>query len=163
MAIQPGSVATKADYDALKTKVQNEVTRRQYYDQIPFSALNFNNNTTILASQQVNLADVAQYFNYTTAADVTSGHQLNAYDLAMIESAIDSAANEAAVGNDDCKTGCTGLCTGCTGGCATGCTSCTSCSGCSGSCSGCSGGCSGGCSDACKGSCWTYNCGGWGS
>ena len=69
MALSAGSTATKADYDALKAKVQTEVNRRQQINPISFSGITFNNNTSILASQQKNLADVVQLFTYTAPAD----------------------------------------------------------------------------------------------
>lgn len=165
MSLAQGQIVTADDINALKTKVNNEMLRRQYRGSLTAQATNYSVTPAvggkILAEHQTKIITPLNAISATGIGLASSGDTI--LSLAAADTLVTNyAAIAATAANSGCASSCSGLCqgycdtscSGCSGSCTscTGCSgSCTSCSGCSG-CSGC-GGCGGDCTAACASRC----------
>lgn len=167
MALTVGRIITAADFNKLKTRVNNEMKRRSHTG----SLSSYNTSVSVSIGSRATATQANSIINgirAINASGITSavsyGSSIQALSAASAKLA-DYASRSLVGRNSGCASSCSGLCQGCnntcTGTCSRSCTgsckgscsgSCTNCNGCSG-CSGC-----GGCGSGCAGGCW--GCGG---
>lgn len=172
-----------SDFTALKTRVKNEMNRRNGTGSLTtYGSSTYDYTTTPVvgglvekehySKLQIPMANLI----YTINASLGAGSKpVEQSDVTLFGSAVSSAeaknrytqsvsSSYSYYGSTDCQSSCSGTCTtvcvgqcvGCSGSCTGGCTGCgTSCSySCSTTCTGgCTGGCAGTCSGTCSGGC----------
>lgn len=151
MALTTGSTITAGDYNAVRTRVNDELSRRRYNPNLS-SGLNVgtaaSSGSTITSSGQG--AQLISMANKITGQGYNAGSGAIIYQLNTLYNNYGTYSGDSYTSSTThCASSCAGLCQG---GCATNCSGCSGgCSGCSG-CGGCDGGCAGHCT-SCHGGC----------
>lgn len=163
MALTVGSIITAADFNNLKTRVNNEMKRRSYTG----SLSSYNTSVSVSIGSRATAAQANSIINgirAINASGITSavsyGSSIQALNAASDKLA-DYASRSLVGTNSGCASSCSGLCQGCNNTCTGSCTG--TCTGsCTGSCTNtckntCTGSCSGTCTGTCSGSCTNCN------
>ena len=150
------TIITTNKFISLKSRIKNEVNRRQYVGSVTSYGTSSYDFTTVptqgkpVNSEHYNklLTPMRAINSSGIMSNVSNGKPINDYldTLDAKLSVFESKPVTAAAANTGCSASCTGLCS----------TSCTNCTGCTGTCTSCTGTCTGGCSSCtgtCEGSC----------